>query len=239
MGWALCAECSIRNSANQSQSSTLTCSVEKTLTIPQLIGIAGPSCAGKSELARGLARALSAPILPLDGYYLDLSHLSTDERARRNFDMPDVLDHELFVRHLTELHQGHEIARPVYDYATHCRTGQVETVRPTPFLIIEGLFLFYWEAVRDLLALRIFVDLDDQSCLERRLVRDVQQRGRTAESVRTQYSETVRPMAEKYIGPTRTFADLVLRGDAPLEDSVAAVLVLVRPDQELATDQHG
>lgn len=194
---------------------------------PRLIGIAGPSCAGKSELARRLAEQLSAPVLPLDSYYYDLSHLAPAERGQQNFDAPQMLDYDLFLRHLAELSQGREIARPIYDFSSHCRTGQADIVRPGRFLIVEGLFLFYWEAVRTLLKARVFVDLDEQSCLQRRLRRDVQERGRTPESVKAQFAGTVRPMAEKYITPTRRFADLIVRGDDPLEKSVAAVMALL------------
>ncbi len=192
--------------------------------LPFLIGIAGPSCAGKTELSRRLSVLLAAPVLPLDGYYLDLSHLPPAERMQCNFDLPEVLDHDLFVRHLTALGQGHPISRPVYDFATHLRTGRLQAVSPAVVILVEGLLLLHWEEVRNLLSLRVYVDLDDQSCLERRLLRDGKERGRSPESVRRQYAETVRPMAEKYVYPTRSFADLVVRGDAPLEDSAAAVM---------------
>jgi uridine kinase len=198
------------------------------LSRPCLIGIAGPSCAGKTELSRRLATLLPAPILPLDGYYFDLAHLSPAERAQRNFDTPEVFDQSLFLQHLKALAQGRGISRPVYDFAAHVRTGRVEIVTPAPFLVVEGLLLFHWEEVRKLLSLRVYVDLDEPSCLERRLLRDVKERGRAPESVRRQFAETVRPMAEKYIYPTRSFADLLVRGDAPVEDSVAAVMERVR-----------
>ncbi len=193
---------------------------------PCLIGIAGPSCAGKTELARRLATSLPAPILSQDSYYPDLSHLALAERAQCNFDLPEVLDSALLVQHLTALRHGDEIARPIYDFATHTRGGQVEIVKPAPFIVVEGLFLLYWEQVRKLLSVRVFVDLDERSCLERRLLRDVKERGRVPESVRRQFAETVLPMAKKYIQPTRSLADLVVRGDAPLEESVAAVSAL-------------
>ncbi|MFB3813175.1 MAG: uridine kinase [Terriglobales bacterium] len=191
---------------------------------PYLVGIAGPSCAGKTELSRHLARLLSATILPLDCYYFDLSHLPPEERARNNFDIPTALDHDLFLQHLEALNRGEEIARPVYDFARHCRSGQVEIVEPGRYIIVEGLFVLYWEDVRNTFGTRVFVDLDDKSCLDRRIVRDVEERGRTPESVIWQFTETVRPMAERYIRPTKQFADVVVRGDCPIEASVAAVM---------------
>ncbi len=194
---------------------------------PYLIGIAGPSCAGKTELSRRLARLLSAAILPLDCYYFDLSHLPLEQRARHNFDVPDALDHDLFLRQLQMLHQGQDIPRPVYDFAAHSRTSKVEMVKPGRFIVVEGLFVLYWEDVRNTFGTRVFVDLDDKTCLDRRILRDVKERGRTPESVVLQFTETVRPMAEKYIRPTHTFADLVVRGDDPIEASVAAVMAHV------------
>lgn len=194
---------------------------------PYLIGIAGPSCAGKTELTRQLSRLLTATVLPLDCYYRDLSHLPLEERARQNFDMPDALDHELFARHLADLSAGREIARPVYDFSIHSRTGSNEIVKPGPYIIVEGLFVLYWESVRSLLHTKAFVDLDDKTCLDRRILRDVKERGRTPESVILQFSETVRPMAEKYIRPTHTFADVVVCGSDPIEASVAAVMAHV------------
>jgi uridine kinase len=192
-----------------------------------MIGIAGPSCAGKTELARQLAARLQAAILPLDGYYHDLSALPLAERAAFNFDDPAALDHELFVEHLRTLKEGREIRRPVYDFSIHARTGRFETVRPGGFLVAEGLFLLYWEDVRPLLQAKIYVDLGDAACLERRIVRDVRERGRTPDSVRRQYEETVRPMAESYVRPTRAYADLVMGGNDPLEVSVARIVALL------------
>jgi uridine kinase len=199
---------------------------------PYLIGIAGPSCAGKTELARHLSRLLSATILPLDCYYFDLSHLPRAERAHSNFDVPEALDHQLFLTHLTALSQGREAPRPIYDFATHARTGQVEVVQPGQFILVEGLFALYWEEARELFGTKIFVDLDNKSCLDRRVARDVRERGRTPESVVLQFSETVRPMAEKYIRPTQRFADLVVRGDELIDRSAASVMAHVNSQSQ-------
>ncbi len=194
---------------------------------PYLIGIAGPSCAGKTELSRHLARLLSSVILPLDCYYFDLSHLPLDERARANFDMPSALDHDLFLQHLTALSEGREIPRPVYDFATHSRSDKVEIVKPRKFIIVEGLFVLYWADVRRVLGTKVYVDLEDKACLDRRILRDVKERGRTPESVIWQFTETVRPMAEKYIRPTHQFADLIVDGDDRIDHSVARVMTHV------------
>ena len=194
---------------------------------PYLIGIAGTSCSGKTKLARHLSRLLSAVILPLDCYYFDLSHLPLDERAHCNFDIPEALDRELLLAHVAGLSQGQEIPRPVYDFAVHARTSQVEIVKPGRYVIVEGLFSLYWEEARKLFGTKVFVDLDDQKCLERRISRDVRERGRTPESVLQQFNGTVRPMAEAYIRPTRGFADLTVRGDDPIDRSLARVMAHV------------
>ena len=202
---------------------------------PYLIGIAGPSCGGKTKLARHLSRRLSAVILPLDCYYFDLSHLPLAERAHSNFDVPEALDRELFLAHVAGLSQGQEIPRPVYDFAIHSRTGRVEIVKPGRFVIVEGLFGLYWEEARKLFRTKVFVDLDDKSCLERRIARDVRERGRTPESVLQQFNETVRPMAETYIRPTQSFSDLTVRGDDSIDHSIAAVMAHVKRNKQ----RHG
>lgn len=191
---------------------------------PLLIGIAGPSCSGKSELARRLAAALAAPILALDSYYLPLDHLTWEERARTNFDEPAALDEDLLASHLAALARGETIEKPVYDFARHTRAARSEPVAPAAFLIVEGLFTLHWPAVRSALALSVYVEACDEVCFRRRLDRDVRERGRTPQSVREQYDATVRPMAERYILPQRRHAAIVVSGEQPLEQTSAAVL---------------
>jgi len=191
---------------------------------PYLIGVAGPSCAGKTELSRALAKRLDAVLLPLDAYYFDLSDRPIEERARFNFDVPAALDHDIFFDHLQALREGHGIDRPVYDFATHTRTTRTERIEPQQFVVVEGLFVLGWQDVRGLMGTKVFVDLDDPACLERRIYRDVRERGRTADSVVQQFTETVAPMANLYVRPTREFADIVVPGDNPLATSVATVL---------------
>ena len=141
-----------------------------------MIGIAGPSCAGKTELARRLADALDAPIVALDSYYYSLDHLPLEQRARSNFDVPDALDAELLVRHVGQLARGEEIQVPVYDFSCHQRTTAVRAVRATRYALIEGLFTLHWEAVRELLAVKLYVGAGEGVCLRRRIERDVRQR---------------------------------------------------------------
>ncbi len=194
------------------------------ITGPYLVGVAGPSCAGKTELSRHLAAHLGAVVLPLDCYYFDLADRPLEERARFNFDEPGALDHDLFLSHVAALKEGREISRPVYDFATHTRTRSVQPMQPSQFVVVEGLFVLYWADVRSLFGTKVFVNLPDEPCLQRRIVRDVRERGRTPESVRRQFEETVQPMAARYVHPTMAYADLVIAGDNPIEQSVASVM---------------
>lgn len=191
---------------------------------PYLIGVAGPSCAGKTELSRALRTKLGAALLPLDCYYFDLSDRTPDERARFNFDVPSALDHDRFLSQLSQLADGRAVDVPVYDFTTHTRTSRTERIEAREFIVVEGLFVLYWSDIRSLFGTKVFVDLDDAACLARRIHRDVRERGRTEESVINQFNQTVAPMADLYVRPTRENADIVVPGDNPLDASVGAVI---------------
>ncbi len=196
---------------------------------PYVIGIAGPSGAGKSFLSEHLARELNNPaILPLDAYYPDLSHLSLDERNRLNFDDPALLDSRLLFSHVAALARGESVQQPLYDFAHHTRTSETRIIAPSEYIIVEGLFTLYWPELRTLLQTRIYVNIDDGVCLQRRIVRDVQQRGRTKESVTQQFRESVVPMADLYVRPTAQFADVRIDGGGGIDQEVASVLAHVR-----------
>jgi uridine kinase len=195
---------------------------------PHLIGIAGPSCAGKSELALWLAAHLDAPILNLDHYYVDMADLPLEERARRNFDEPAALQHTLIVEHARRLAAGEPIRAPRYDFVTHTRAHSEQLITPGRYVILEGLFALQWPEVRAFLRTKLFVFAPDEVCLERRLARDVVERGRTPESVRWQFKTTVQPMARQHVLPARAYADLVLVGTEPIDSLGARVLALVQ-----------
>lgn len=188
---------------------------------PFLIGVAGPSGAGKSELSRLMAARLPGPtaLISLDSYYRPLPHLTFEERCRSNFDHPDALDWPLIHEHVKAIGQGRIIEEPIYRFDTHARAPETRLIEPAPFVILEGLFALHDPSVRALLDARIFVIAPDDVCLARRLARDTVERGRTRDSVLRQYAETVRPMAELYVLPSRHHADLVVSGVEPLEDS--------------------
>ena len=194
-----------------------------------IIAIGGPSCAGKTELSRRLAEVLTAPILPIDAYYINLDQLTVHERSHFNFDEPTALDHYLLRHHVEALGRGETIERPTYDFTTHTRAAATEIVVPNDFVILEGLFALYWDDIRPFLGTKVFVDAPDAVCLSRRSIRDVRERGRTPESVLEQYEKTVRPMAQLHVRPTAQWADVVVSGEQQLDRSVATVLQLVRP----------
>ncbi len=196
---------------------------------PVVLGIAGASGSGKTTLALELARALGGIHFPLDHYYRDLTHLPFEERARQNFDDPALLENSLLAEHIAALARGETIERPVYDFANHTRVAdRTDTVRAERLLIVEGLFALYYPEILPFYGLRVYVDTADGLCFERRLKRDTEQRGRTAESVRQQYEATVRPACFKFVRPTAKNADLVLDGGEALDWKLEQVLGAMR-----------
>jgi uridine kinase len=189
-----------------------------------LIGIAGPSGAGKTYLATHLATALHASVVALDRYYQDLSHLRLQERARTNFDAPEALDHELLVEQLASLRNNETVHLPVYDFATHTRTRRTEVLRPSSVVIVEGLFTLHWPSLRQLLGTKVFVDMNEEVCLTRRQARDVRERGRSPESVMEQYAGIVAPMAQRYVRPSIVYADVVVCGTESVAEGVSRIL---------------
>ena len=181
--------------------------------VPFVIGIAGGSGAGKTTIVEGLRPDLSrkgVAVLDQDSYYKDQSHICPADRDALNFDDPAALDHDLLALHVEQLRTGHRIAKPVYCFATHTRSREVQVIQPAPFVIVEGIFALCDPHLRSLMDLKLYIDADPDVRFIRRLKRDMVDRGRTAQSVITQYLGSVRPMHLKHIQPTRSFADLVV-----------------------------
>jgi uridine kinase len=192
---------------------------------PTVVAIAGCSGSGKTTLARELARELEATLFPLDLYYRDLSQFPLDARHMQNFDHPDSLESELFIEHIRELGEGRAIPRPVYDFSRHTRVeGKFETVEPAPFLIVEGILALHYEELWPLYDFSVYVDAPNEICLNRRIYRDMRERGRTEESVRAQFDATARPMAEQYVLPSQTRASITVSGTEALDWSIERVL---------------
>jgi uridine kinase len=200
-----------------------------------ILGIAGCSGSGKTTLARELAATLEATLFPLDLFYRDLSQFPLDARDKQNFDHPDSLESELFIAQIRDLKQGLPVDRPIYDFKTHSRVhGQFDRVTPARFVIVEGILALHYPELPPLFDFSIYVDAPNQICLNRRIYRDMRERGRTEESVRAQFEATARPMAELYVLPSRHRADLIVQGTESLDWSVEQVLRQLR-DRGLLT----
>ena len=193
-----------------------------------VFGICGGSGAGKTTLTARLIERLGeteASVLAFDAYYPDLSHLPFADRRRRNFDHPDSLDSALFLQHLDALKQGIAVDVPVYDFSTHTLSGRFERVAAAPLLLVEGILLLAFEEVAARLDHSIFLDVPEDLRLQRRIQRDVAERGRPEDHVRRQFAATVAPMHDAYVQPSRHRADRIM---APLDsDSLADELVAV------------
>jgi uridine kinase len=196
------------------------------------VGIAGGTGSGKTSLCHLTARALGqVSVLDLDSYYLDRSGLSPQSRTQLNFDEPAAFDLPLLLEHLEELRNGRAVQKPQYSFEHHVRVGS-DRVEPAAICLVEGLFALWWEEVRSFLDLKIFLEASADARLARRLKRDVESRGRSPQSVLQQYEVTVRPMHERYVEPTRRFADVVVANERDLDDSLGALcaaLQAVRP----------
>ena len=191
------------------------------------IGIAGGTCAGKTTLANALAEQFGdrAVLLAHDAYYRDLSALPKDERAKTNFDAPEALETDLLARHLDALVAGQSVTVPIYDYVEHTRVvGEGRSIGPSPVVIVEGVLLFTEPAICELLDLSVYVEADADVRILRRIWRDVEERGRSVASVMSQYLETVKPMHERHVAPSKAQADLVVNGGG---DTTKAVQLIV------------
>jgi uridine kinase len=153
-----------------------------------------------------------------------MEEIPLEERKKVNFDHPDALDWELLHEHLVAISEGRAFEEPVYSFADYARTSETRCIQPSEFLIVEGLFVLYWPELRAMLDTKVYVQTDPAVCFDRRLSRDVAERGRTPESVREQYERTVRPSAEWFVNPTQKYADLVVSGEEPFERSTNAVI---------------
>jgi len=201
------------------------------LDVPLLVGIAGGSGSGKSSLAGALETALGrdrTARICHDAYYRDRAAVPPHARHGLNYDVPDAFDQALFVEHLQALRAGRAVSPPAYSFTTHCRTGHLPLVAPRPIVLVEGILLLWDPGVRATLDLRIFLDAPERVRLERRLKRDVSERGRTTDGVLLQFAATVREAHRTYVEPTRAMADLVLGTSGRLEPMVeiAAAVIL-------------
>ena len=178
-----------------------------------VIGIAGGTGSGKTTIARAIAKALPqehVAMLEHDWYYRDRPDLAPADRAQLNFDHPDSLETSLLVEHLRALRDGKAIDAPAYDFVTHARKQETTRIDPKPVIIVEGILVFVEQSLRELMNVKIFVDTDADIRLMRRIRRDIEQRGRTFQSIREQYYKSVRPMHLAIVEPSKSSADVLI-----------------------------
>ena len=198
-----------------------------------VIGIAGGTGSGKTTLMKNIIQRFGGAVTVLshDNYYKRHDELPLVEREKLNYDEPDALETDLMARHLEQLRRGEAIDCPVYDFTVHNRSDETIRVVPQRVIIVEGILIFENEPLRNLMDIRIFVDTDADIRLCRRIKRDVNKRGRTLESVLTQYQQTVKPMHEKYVEPSKRFADIVVPEGG--KNAVALDLIMGRIQRHL------
>ena len=180
---------------------------------PFLIGLAGGTGSGKTTVANAIVKRVGQEriaILSHDSYYRDFVDLPKDVLDRQNFDHPDSLESELLVRHLKALKQGMVVETPIYDFKIHRRADESRRVEPRKVILVDGILIFAEPELRKLFDVKIYVDTDADVRLIRRLKRDIAERGRSVESVVTQYESTVRPMHMEFVEPSKRYADLII-----------------------------
>ena len=184
-----------------------------TRQIPLTIGVAGGTGSGKTTVANVILERVGKQhiaYLPHDAYYREFIGLPPDQKAAMNFDHPNSLETELMIKHIEQLKHGNSIEIPIYDFSTNSRTDRTIKVEPQPVIIVEGILLFVDKKLRDMLDVKIFVDTDPDIRFIRRLQRDINERGRTTESVVHQYLTTVRPMHLEFVEPSKRYANVII-----------------------------
>ena len=199
-----------------------------------LIGIAGGSGSGKTTLARNIADAFGDSVATIthDSYYRAQDHLSFEQRCKTNYDHPDAFETELLISHLEALKRGEDIDVPVYDYKDHNRSKETRRVYARPVVIVEGILIYADKRIADILDMKIYVDTEADMRLLRRIRRDVEERGRTLDSVLTQYQKTVKPMHDAFVEPTKRLADLIVPEGGKNQRALSVISAHIRQELE-------
>lgn len=202
--------------------------------MPIIIGIAGGTGSGKTTLTKHLVSRFADKVSVVyhDNYYKRNDHLTYEERCKINYDSPDAFDTGLMLEHLRQLKKGKSVSCPVYDYSIHNRSDKTLLIESRQVIIVEGILVFQNEALRGLMDIKIFVDTDADERIMRRIQRDVCERGRAIESVISQYRSTVKPMHEKYVEPSKRYADIIVVGGG--ENIVALQMLSTRIEKWLS-----
>ena len=202
-----------------------------------VVGVAGGSGSGKTTLSNNLVARFGeqVSIVHHDNYYRAHDDLTYEERTKLNYDCPEAFETEMMVEHLQLLRQGRSVHCPVYDFTVHNRSGEIEIIEPRPVILVEGILIFAERALLDLMDIKVFVDTDADVRLARRVLRDVEARGRTVRSVVDQWQNTVKPMHEMYVEPSKKNADIIVPegGDNP----VALDLLIGRIERHFSQNQ--
>lgn len=201
------------------------------------IGIAGGTGSGKTTLSRHIAEAFGdlVTVITHDSYYRAQDHKSPEERAAQNYDHPDAFETELLLAHLESLANGEAVDVPVYDYTRHTRAKGTVKAEPRKVVVLEGILIFCDKTLRDRMDLKLFVDTDADERILRRIVRDTTERGRTLESVISQYLTTVKPMHEAFVEPYKRFADIIIPGGG--DNPAALDMIITRIKKQLENEQ--
>ena len=180
---------------------------------PIVFGVAGGTASGKTTVAEAIldgVGAAQAAYLPHDAYYRDMIHLPLPERTQLNYDHPESLETELLISHVQQLISGRSVEVPIYDFTDHRRTEKTRTVEPSPIILIDGILIFTNALLRELMDIKVYVDTDADVRFIRRLQRDMNERGRSLDSVIKQYMETVRLMHLEFVEPSKRYADVIV-----------------------------
>ena len=178
-----------------------------------LIGVAGGSGSGKTTVANNLVKAFKCEDVALieqDAYYREFTNMTLDKKRKVNFDHPDSIEFELLKKHIEDLKNGKSIERPIYDFATYSRKEGSVKINPSKIIVVEGILIFAVPKIRELFDVKIFVDTDADEMILRRIERDMNERGRSFESVKTQYLTTVKPMYLEFCEPSKRYADVII-----------------------------
>ncbi len=207
---------------------------------PIVVGIAGGSGSGKTTVVHRILDRVGwdrIAYLPHDAYYKDAAHLPWEERIHLNYDHPKSLDNDLLIEHIQLLLQGQPVDTPIYDFSHHVRSAETRRVLPSPVILVEGILVFADKRLRQLMDIKLYVDTAADVRFIRRLLRDINERGRTVSSVVEQYQSTVRPMHMKFVEPTKAYADIIIPEGG--HNDVAMEMVIGRIEALLAEHERG
>lgn len=196
-----------------------------------IIAVGGGSASGKTTVVNEIIEKLNQEdlvVIKHDDYYKKQSHLSLDERYQINYDHPDSMDNDLFISDIKKLIKSEKIFKPTYDFVLHDRSEKVEVVYPKKVIILEGILILEDRRIRDLSDIKLFVELDDDLRFIRRLQRDIEERGRSLESVVKQYLKTVKPMYHRFIEPTKRYADVIIPNNTHHDVAVDVIAAKIK-----------